>query len=892
VLPVAALSLMLLIPGTAPATDLRGARAHWVAPGLVAWDVGPIPAGSSFHLHVDPEGGLRVEGSEVRGGRSFEMRQEPSGLPAALRERFPHLAQLSTFRLPADLVREAPSVLRGQVVVSARRADGSLGAVTALQTPGVLDALFATEEPLGVSWQDGVPTLRVWAPTAREVKLLLFADAAPDAVPEVVPMHREGGTFAARGRPEWLGRFYLYEVDVFVRGTGRFETNRVTDPYSLSLSRNSLRSQIVDLDAAALKPEGWDTLRKPPFEAPEDMSVYELHVRDFSAGDPEVPVALRGTFGAFALQETHGVRHLRALAAAGLTHLHLLPAFDIASVDDDRTTWQDPGDLAGLPPDSDRQQAAVQAVAARDGFNWGYDPFHYTVPEGSYSTDPDGPRRIVEFREMVAALNRLGLRVVMDVVYNHTFAAGQAPKSVLDRIVPGYYHRLDADGVPLTSTCCPNTATEHAMMGRLMVDSVVTWARDYKVDGFRFDLMGHHLKRNMLEVRQALDALTPTRDGVDGRSVYVYGEGWDFGEMANGGRGQNATQRHMAGTGIGSFSDRLRDAARGGSAFGPPTEQGFLTGLADAPNGFEKSPPDARQARMRALADLIKVGIAGNLAAFRFADREGRLARGDEIDYNGQPAGFTADPGEVVTYVEAHDNETLFDAIQVKAPPELPMAERVRMQMLGMSLVAFSQGVAFFHAGVDLLRSKSLDRNSYDSGDHFNRLDFTGHSNNWGVGLPPARDNAKHWDLMRPLLADPALRPAPAHIAAARDHLQRVLRIRRSSPLFRLRTAADVQRHLRFGNTGPGQLAGVVAFELVDREGDLDREHSRIVVVLNGLGSEVELQWPELAGARLALHDELREGPDLIARRAAFDSPAGVFDIPGRTAAVFLERRP
>ena len=185
------------------------------------------------------------------------------------------------------------------------------------------------------------------------------------------------------------------------------------------------------------------------------------------------------------------------------------------------------------------------------------------MPEGSYSTNPDGPARIVEFREMVQALNKMGLRVVMDVVYNHTNASGQNPKSVLDRIVPGYYHRLNDSGAVETSTCCSNTASEHNMMEKLMVDSVVTWAKDYKVDGFRFDLMGHHMMSNMLKVRAALDALTLAQDGVDGKSIYMYGEGWNFGEVADNARGVNATQLNLAGTGIGTFNDRSRDAVRG-----------------------------------------------------------------------------------------------------------------------------------------------------------------------------------------------------------------------------------------------------------------------------------------------------------------------------------------
>ena len=296
-------------------------------------------------------------------------------------------------------------------------------------------------------------------------------------------------------------------------------------------------------------------------------------MRDFSITDETVPAGHRGTYLAFTDDRSDGMRHLRRLADSGLNTLHLLPSNDIATIEEDRSKQQEPQcDLRSFPPDSEAQQACLEPIRDTDGFNWGYDPLHYTTPEGSYSTRPDGPARTREFREMVQAVNRAGLRVVMDVVYNHTPAAGQDPKSILDRIVPGYYHRLTLTGSVETSTCCSNTATEHRMMEKLMVDSVVTWAREYKVDGFRFDLMGHHSKANMLEVRRALDKL--------GRDIYVYGEGWNFGEVANDARFVQATQLNMAGTGIGTFSDRLRDAVRGG---GPFDEDPRQPGLRERP---------------------------------------------------------------------------------------------------------------------------------------------------------------------------------------------------------------------------------------------------------------------------------------------------------------------
>ena len=211
---------------------------------------------------------------------------------------------------------------------------------------------------------------------------------------------------------------------------------------------------------------------------------------------------------------------------------------------------------------------------------------HYTVPEGSYATDAEGAARTLQFRSMVSALNGDGLRFVMDVVYNHTADSGQTGANDLDRIVPGYYHRLDATGKVTTSTCCADTATEHMMMGKLLIDSVLTWAKQYKVDGFRFDLMGFQPKALMLQLRSKLNALTLARDGVDGRSIYLYGEGWNFGTVANNALFVQASQLNLAGTGIGTFNDRIRDAVRGGGPFDTdPRTQGFASGLYTDPNG-------------------------------------------------------------------------------------------------------------------------------------------------------------------------------------------------------------------------------------------------------------------------------------------------------------------
>ena len=353
------------------------------------------------------------------------------------------------------------------------------------------------------------------------------------------------GTYTAAGSASWDRMYYLFEVEVFARFSGEVETFMVTDPYSLSLSMDSRRSQIVNLDDGDLRPSGWKKLRKPALRAPEDIAIYELHVRDFSIHDESVPDTLKGTFGAFAIKRTHGIRHLRRLSRSGLSHVHLLPAFDCATIPEDRSTHADPGDLSVYAPNGEEQQAAVDAIRDQDGFNWCYDPFHYTVPEGSYATDADGPARILEFRKMVAGLNRLGLRTVMDVVYNHTSGSQGGDKSVLDKVVPGYYHRLNDAGYIETSTCCANTATEHYMMEKLMLDSLRVWAEDYKVDGFRFDLMGHHTKANIENARDMLQSLILEDNGVDGEAIYLYGEGWNFGEVANDARFEQATQANM-----------------------------------------------------------------------------------------------------------------------------------------------------------------------------------------------------------------------------------------------------------------------------------------------------------------------------------------------------------
>ncbi|HXH76946.1 pullulanase-type alpha-1,6-glucosidase [Nocardioides sp.] len=868
------LSIGTRAAGAAP--DLTKARAHWLRAGLVAWDV-PDGASGRYRLHWSQQADLAVDAEAVTGGSSARLVHDPAGLPADVVADFPHLADHEAFRLDPAAVNRVSEILTGQLAVASYAADGTLRDATGVQVPGVLDDVYAAAaaRTLGVTWKSRRPTLSLWAPTAQDVAAVVRGRR--------LPMDRHAdGTWTVTGPGSWKGAPYTYEVRVFSPRLQRVVTNTVTDPYSVALTANSAQSLIVDLADPALAPPGWSQTQPPVIAQPEDRNVYELHVRDFSIADKTVPQAERGTYLAFARDDTAGMRHLRRLADAGLNTVHLLPVFDIATIEERRAAQSVPGcDLASLPPDSPEQQACVDDIRSGDGFNWGYDPLHYTAPEGSYATDPNGTQRTVEFRRMVQGLNRTGLQVVMDVVYNHTAADGQDAKSVLDKVVPGYYHRLNATGAVESSTCCSNTATEHAMMEKLMIDSVLTWARDYKVNGFRFDLMGHHSLENMQRLRAALDDLTIRRDGVDGRSIYLYGEGWNFGEVADDARFVQATQLNLAGTGIGSFSDRLRDAVRGGGPFdADPRVQGFGSGLFTDPNGAPvNGSPDEQRADLLHAQDLVKLGLAGNLADFSFRDSSGATVTGKDVDYNGQPAGYAADPAETITYVDAHDNETLFDSLAFKLPQGTSMADRVRMNTVSLSTVALSQTVVFWHAGTDLLRSKSLDRNSYDSGDWFNRIDWERREHTFGSGLPLRADNEAKWDFMRPLLADAALKPNAAAMDAAHERAQDLLRIRMSSPLFRLGSYDAIQAKVSFLDATPG----VIAMLIDDTAGaDADADRDGVLVVFNATPGE---QTVSGTGAGWRLHDVQAAGSDGVVKVST--AAADGVTVPGRTTAVF-----
>ncbi|WP_327025027.1 pullulanase-type alpha-1,6-glucosidase [Micromonospora sp. NBC_01739] len=880
--------------GTGTDTDIGRQKAHWIDRSTVAWRTG-AGDGKAYALVTAPAGGVRVVDGELVGAyTSLPLTAQRNGLTEAQRAAFPHLWDHRTFTLDRRDLAKVPAALRGQVLVTERAADGTLLGATGVQLPGVLDDLYApaTAARLGATFTGGVPTLAVWAPTARSVSLELFD--SPTAPPRLIEMRRDDrtGVWSVRGARDWTGRYYRYRVQAWQPAAQQMVTAAVTDPYSVALAADSTHSQIVDLADPKLAPPGWAKLRKPAAPPAAKVQISELSVRDFSIADTTVPADRRGTFLAFTDPNTAGMKHLRAISDAGVNHLHLLPAFDFATIPERRADQRQPDcDLAALPPDSERQQECIAAVRERDGYNWGYDPLHYTVPEGGYAVDPDGAGRTTEFRQMVAGINGAGLRVVLDVVYNHTSAAGTDPRSVLDQIVPGYYHRLLDDGTVATSTCCANTAPEHAMMGKLVVDSMVTWAKAYKVDGFRFDLMGHHPKANILAVRAALDKLTVARDGVDGRKILLYGEGWNFGEVADDARFVQATQANMAGTGIGTFNDRLRDAVRGGGPFDDnPRQQGFASGLFSDPNGDPINGSTAEQrARLLHQQDLIKVGLVGNLRGYRFTDSAGRTVTGDQVDYNGSPAGYTDSPGEAITYVDAHDNEILYDALAYKLPQATPATDRARMQVLALSTVVLGQGAGFVTTGTERLRSKSLDRNSYNSGDWFNQIRWDcAQGNGFGAGLPPAEDNRDKWPYAKPLLADPLLVPDCAAIELTDARYAELLRIRNSSPVFGLSTAQEVQRRVSFPLSGTGETPGVLTMTL-DARG-LGGAWKSVTVVFNGTPEAATQRVTGLRGADVTLHPMLRSSADPVLRTAAFAASTGTFTVPARSVAVFVQR--
>jgi len=873
------------------AIELR-AEAYWLNRHLIQWPKGA--ADGRFRLYaaasesINAVVGERVTGSE----QALDLQVYSGSVTAKISSRFKFVGDGVRLQLPALADGRSRDLHRGQLLLVKEDPSGRVVQFTRLQIPGALDDWYASaarEAALGATIQRTrkatTTQFKLWAPTARAVSLCLFRDGGAKASQRLA-MHLDeaSGVWVGQVTGDRSGGYYVYLVDINVVGVGLVQ-NRVTDPYSISLTTDSKRSYIADLNSAALKPEAWDASAAPPrVKSATDMVIYELHLRDFSINDATVSTTQRGKYGAFTESQSNGMKHLRALSAAGLTDVHLLPVFDIATIPEAGCR------AAPIPmnaaPDSDAQQAAVLASKARDCFNWGYDPFHFTAPEGSYATDAaDGAVRIREFRQMVQSLHAAGLRVGMDVVYNHTAAAGQQAASVLDRIVPGYYHRLNANGSVETSTCCANTATEHLMMGKLMIDSVVTWAKHYKIDSFRFDLMAHQPRASMLQLKQVLNAAV-------GRDIQLLGEGWNFGEVADGARFVQASQLQLNGTGIGTFSDRARDAVRGGGPMDGGQSlaslQGYVNGLGYDRN--KQAPVEKNSEALLRAADRVRVGLAGSLREYPMTTyRDERLPL-EKIDYNGQPAGYVSEPTEVVNYIENHDNHTLFDNNTFKLPVNTSREDRARVQILAAAINMFSQGTAYFHAGVDTLRSKSMDRNSYDSGDWFNRLDWTYRDNYFGTGLPPKTDNENDWPVIAPLLRNALIKPTQTEIEWTRDAFEDLLRIRSSTPLFRLPTAAEIKQRLTFYNVGSTQIPTLLVGHL-NAANLADSPFEALAYFINVGTVAQQVSVAELAGQRWVLHP-VHLQKDAADRRivasATVDTAKGTFTVPPRAAAVFV----
>ncbi len=910
-------------PLLTPPAPIGGFSAHWLERNTLVW---PLAADAAeVTMYSSRSGAIKVDPltGEVSGGRGYPLSR--TELDPLLGERFPYLAGAPAFHLEMDLAR-VKHTLRGQVMLVARDDTGRLLAASGTQLAGVLDDIYtsnsihndglakADAEQLGAIVGDGQIEFKLWAPTARTVRVQLYRLSERRGAQYFQRLGRvrmvqneQTGVWSSNVSDRYKGYYYQYEVSVWHPQSGRMENLSVTDPYSLSLSTNSEYSQIVDLTDSSTKPQGWDGHQVPALSHPEAQVIYEAHVRDFSAQDASTEH--KGQYLAFTESDSTPVQHLSELQQAGVSTLHLLPVFDIASVNEDpaqRVDLTDPlgklcalqeselcgvyadettiGELlAGLDPASSDAQRIMAAVRPIDSFNWGYDPYHFAVPEGSYATDPMGTTRIIEFRQMVKALHEQGLRVVMDVVYNHTYAAGLDDKSVLDKIVPGYYHRLNVDsGAVENSTCCANTATENRMMAKLMIDTLAIWAQQYGIDGFRFDLMGHQPLSAMQEALETVRSIDP--------DTYFYGEGWNFGEVQNDARFVQATQINLAGSGIGSFSDRLRDAVRGGgccdSGEAIVANQGFASGLYYQPNNYN-SGSDAERAALLHSTDLIRLGMAGNLSEFVLKTAQDAVVTGAELDYGGQPAGYSADPQEVINYVSKHDNQTLWDINQYKTAEYVSVQDRARMQLLALSTPLLGQGVPFIHMGSELLRSKSLERDSYDSGDWFNRVDFTATSNNWNVGLPREDKDVANWPYIPALIANPNTVAGAAEIELAKQRFLELVQIRQGSPLFSLPSAAEVQQRVDFLNIGSAQIPGLIAMTIDDgvQAGiDLDPNVDALLVVINA--SPYAQSIDVGTGEQLQLHPVLLQSAD--PRLAETQIIADRVEVPGLTVAVFV----
>ena len=530
-----------------------------------------------------------------------------------------------------------------------------------------------TSNDLGVTYTKASTKLRVWAPTAKAVSVVTYKEAdAPSSSGSLIKMtYDTKGTWVATLKGDQNGTVFNYRVSV------NNTVNEAVDPYVRATTVNGLRGVIVNLDAT--DPKGWNT-SKPKFSGkPTDAVIYELHVRDLSMdASSGIPAKNKGKFLALTDLSTSNNGQKTGVAAIkdlGVTHVELLPIFDFATVNENLPT-----------------------------FNWGYDPQNYNVPEGSYSSDPKKPTvRITELKSAIMSLHKAGLRVNMDVVYNHVSNANTFSQNL---IVPGYFFRRDDNGNLTSGSGCGNdVASERPMVRKFIVDSVKYWATEYNLDGFRFDLMGLMDIETINEITAALKKIDPT--------ILVIGEGWNMGTLPADKRANQLNISKLPG--VAHFNDQIRDGIKG-SVF-DATDNGFATGKFTA--------------KMNVMA-----GIVGN------------------TDYSTEimTKWTTTAPGQSVNYVESHDNMTLVDKITASVKDANP-ADIAQLSQLAASIALLSQGMPFIQAGQEFLRSKGGDTNSYKSSDLVNSL-------KWGTQSANAATVKYYKGLIALRKAHPAFRMA------------------------------------------------------------------------------------------------------------------------------------
>ena len=499
-----------------------------------------------------------------------------------------------------------------------------------------------------------VTNFTLWAPTADEVRLMLFdAGDGGHAYETVSMVSDKEGTWTAKVENDLIGKFYTFNVKIKDKWLG--DTPGIN---AKAVGVNGKRAAIIDMKAT--DPEGWAQDKRPVLASPADAVIYEMHHRDFSI-DSSSGIQHKGKFLALTEEGTlspeklaTGIDHLKEL---GVTHVHILPSYDYASVDETKLD--------------------------ENKYNWGYDPQNYNVPDGSYSTDPYNPSiRIKEFKQMVQALHRAGIRVVLDVVYNHTFNTAE---SNFERTVPGYFYRQMPDGSFADGSACGNeTASNRPMMRKYMVESVLHWLNEYHLDGFRFDLMGIHDITTMNEIRKAATTVDP--------SIIIYGEGWaaKVPQMPEDSLAMKMNTYRMPG--IAAFSDEMRDALRG--PFNDNHKGAFLAGL---PGGEES----------------LKFGIVGAI----------KHPQVDNDSVNYSKASWAEQPTQMISYVSCHDDMCLVDRLNASIPGITPQ-ELVKLDKLAQTAVFTSQGIPFIYAGEEVMRDKKGVDNSYKSPDAVNAIDW------------------------------------------------------------------------------------------------------------------------------------------------------------------------